>query len=114
MNIDAIEARHKAATPGPLRLAIADPDRDPVELFRENLSHGSGEVWAVMAPEHPDTVGGWEERPVHAAIVAWTGNGPTSKANAEFIAHAHDDVGALLAEVRRLQGILNMVPARWA
>ena len=102
-DIDAIEARLNAATPGPLRLGMYDPDKDPVELFRENLSHGSGPVWLVIAPEHPDTVGGWEDRPEHAAITCLTGNGPLGEANAVFYANAPADIRDLIAEVRALR-----------
>lgn len=114
IDLDAIEARLRSATPAPLRIGIYDPERDPVELFRENLSHGSGDVWLVGAPEHPDTVGGWEDRPGHMATVAITGNGPTSRANAEFFQHAAEDVAALLSEVRHLRSVLGQIPARWA
>ena len=112
--LSAIESRLLAATPAPGRVAIADPARDPVDLYRENLSHGSGDVYGVMAPEHPGTVDGWAERPEHAVMVCLTGNGPTSRANAEFFAHAAEDVGALLAEVRRLNALIDRLPARWA
>ena len=113
-DIDAIESRLNAATPGPRRLGNYDPDKDPVELFRENLSHGSGPVWLVYAPEHPDTVGGYEERPGHVATVCLTGNGPTSEANAEFIANAPADIRALIADLRRLRATFNNLPGRWA
>ena len=49
--IAALRAKTLAATPGPRRTAIYDPEKDPVELFRENLSHGTGDVWGVILPE---------------------------------------------------------------
>ena len=82
-------------TPGPLRLALYGVDADPFEQIRELLSHGSGPVWAVTAPEHPNAVGGWEDRPAHAVTTAITGNGPASKANATLYAAAPELLKAL-------------------
>ncbi len=96
-----IEARCQAATPGPLGLAIVDPTREPGEWFREHLSYGTGDIWCVWCPMHPRTVGE-APRPEHAVILAITGNGPQSEANAEFIACAVRDVPRLVAEVREL------------
>lgn len=102
-HLTAIESRLNAATPAPLRLGMYDPDKDPVEMFRENLSHGSGPVWLVTAPEHPGTIGGWDDRPAHAVTTCITGNGPTSEANAVFYANAPADIRDLIAEVRALR-----------
>lgn len=70
-------------TPGPLELAIMDPNKDPVEFTRDSLSHGSGPVWMVWAPQHPKTRGTYPA-PEHAVITATTGNGPASEANARL------------------------------
>lgn len=62
--------------PGPDELfyvAMADPDVDPVELYRQGLAHGNGNIWYV----------GTEK-----CATAITGNGPRSHANAEFYASA--------------------------
>jgi len=103
MSNKAIKARLKAATKGPLRLAHDPEGADSAELFAGLLSHGSGLVWHVMAPEHPKTIGGWEDEPEHAVIVCTTGNGPTSKANAELYAHAPEDLRRLLDENERME-----------
>ena len=101
--LDDIEARLKAATPGRLRVAIMHPEADPVELFRSHLVYGSGNVYAVIALDHPQHVGP-DDRPDHAVTVAITGNGPTSEANADFIAHAlAADLAALLAMARAVE-----------
>ena len=86
-----------AATQGRMRLAIMDPERDPVEHFRESLSHGSGDVWGVMAVDHPRTIGGMDDRPEHGVMTCWTGNGPTSEANAELYVAAPGIARALIA-----------------
>lgn len=100
--IAEIRARCEAATPGPLQLGTYG-DNDPVEKFAENISHGSGPVWIVWAPEHPLTVLGDDPlRPVHAVTMCLTGNGPTSEANAAFIAHAPTDLRYLLDELERV------------
>jgi hypothetical protein len=75
-------------TPGPLDLAVWDEmAKDPVEMFRNHISHGSGLIWSVWAPNHPKTVG-CHPRPVHAVTTCITGNGPTSEANARLYAAA--------------------------
>jgi hypothetical protein len=61
--------------------------KDPVEMFRNHISHGSGLIWSVWAPNHPKTVG-CHPRPVHAVTTCITGNGPTSEANARLYAAA--------------------------
>lgn len=73
-----------AATAGTMRLAIMDPEKDPVEMFRDHLAPGSGEVWGVMAVDHPRTIGGHDDRPAYGVTTCWTGNGPCSRANAEY------------------------------
>ena len=79
-----------------------------IETFRENLSHGSGPVWLVIAPEHPDTVGGWGDRPEHAAITCLTGNGPLGEANADAQQKtSYSEASDVLVEIQaaRLIGI---------
>jgi len=98
--LDAIEARLKAATPGPLDLGIVDPEVEPGEWFRDHLSYGpDANIWCVWCPKHPLTRGE-APRPEHAVLTAVTGNGPTSEANAEFYAHAPADLAALLELAR--------------
>jgi hypothetical protein len=71
-----------------------DPNKDPVEFTRDSLSHGSGPVWMVWAPQHPKTRG-VHPNPEHAVITATTGNGPASEANARLYASAPDLLAAL-------------------
>jgi len=86
-------------TPGPLKLAVWDEmAKDPVEMFRNHISHGSGLIWSVWAPNHPKTVG-CHPRPVHAVTTCITGNGPTSEANATLYAAAPALAEALAALV---------------
>lgn len=94
--LEAIRARLEKATPGRLRWATIDPELDPVEVIRKNLSYGSGSVWAVIALDHPDHKGP-DDRPEHCVTVAITGNGPNSENNADFFQHSTDDIRALLA-----------------
>ena len=122
---EEIRALADGATRGPLRLARYEEfDNNGVtaaEHVAENLSHGSGPVWGVMAPEHPLTVGGWDARPEHAVVTCITGNGPTSERNAAFYAAAptiaadalamHAEIARLRAEVASLRVTLGGRPA---
>lgn len=83
-----------AHTPGPWAVAVWDTAKDPVEQFREHLSHGSGPIWGVWCPEHPLTKG-HHPNPEHAVMACLTGNGPTSEANARLIAAAPELLAAL-------------------
>lgn len=96
-DLDAIIARAGATTPGPWYACQADT------------------VWRMFGEDHVFVY----SRNGHAAdgfgIVALTGiDGQhlTSRADAEFIAHAHGDVLALVAEVRRLRAELAEVRDR--
>jgi hypothetical protein len=77
--LDEIEARSRAATPGPWRSYI------------EGRDHTSGSDFIMTGPDSsrgPD--------------IEVTGGTP---ADQDFIAHARQDVPKLLAEVRRLRGL---------
>ena len=87
LDLDAIEARAKAATPGPwvvdkdafgigviAESQIGIPDNDPEGVYIADCYKKSAEV------------------------------------HAEFIAHAREDIPALIAEVRRLEGELHVDP----
>ena len=67
-----------------LAWGIVDPSIDAVEWFRQHLSHGKGDVHCVWIPEHPKS-SGIHSRPDHAVLLAITGNGPRSEANAKRI-----------------------------
>ena len=75
IDLEAIEARANAATPGKWE---AKTNRHP---------ECSGEAW------------GWIDGPVENWC--WTDRRAHSRADAEFIANAHQDIPALLAEVKR-------------
>lgn len=83
--LDEIQERADAATPGPWRMSEYDP----------------AEVWADRDPA------GWD-----AFFIATTDRnmGDPNIADAEFIAHSREDVGELLAEVRRLRAELAARP----
>lgn len=68
-------------TEAPLEVGIIDPAKDREQFIKDMLSHGKGDVFMVLAPKHPKTIG---ESPhyEHAAITALTGNGPDSEGNA--------------------------------
>ena len=100
--IEAIKARLAKATPAPWAPAIFDPTMDPVALFRENLSYGSGDVHSVIAPEHPKS-----NPPAHYVTTAITGNGPTSEANRDFIVNCPEDIVYLINVV---DGLLSKKP----
>jgi|GEM_PF-5600584 len=100
---EEVRALREAASPGPLRLAQMDSALDPTELFRGYLERGSGPVWGVLVPEHPDTIDGWADRPQHGAVSCWTGNGPTSEANARLYLRAPDIADAYLTEHARAE-----------
>jgi hypothetical protein len=98
-----IEARAAAATPGPWDAG------GPVkrESITKVLTGGGGpnglsrEVWEVGAAG--DLV-----PPGIAVVNRYTNGGGSweARANAEFIAHARQDVAELIAEVRRLRAAL--------
>jgi hypothetical protein len=90
LDLDAIEARASSATPGPWEA-------------RQNAPTMSGAVWNLRVAGEPG---------VKAMVTEYQ----HGSANADFIAHAREDVPALVAEVRRLrsfaaevQGVRNMV-----
>lgn len=88
----AIRARAAAATPGPWYLRLTD------ETYRDRPAHYyiASEVRGIV-----------DVRPDDAYYVATTQRGNVqARADAEFIAHARQDVAALLAEVERLRDAL--------
>lgn len=92
LDLAAIQARAEAASPGPWERAVAPAEGSP-ETHAEYLAGtllGEGEPLHVLtcAPPRPEYTYG---------VPAVTGDGPTSRANAEFIAAARDDVPALVA-----------------
>lgn len=79
--LEAIEKRAEAATKGP---------------------------WATHWERRRlvDRSGVWSERGIVADRIAGGGTNDDGETNAAFIAHAREDVPALVLEVRRLRGVL--------
>ncbi len=80
LDLDAIEARANAATPGPWE----------VEEY-VGVLESTSVLDRVSEPTHD-----WERRIIASSL-------PDEPADAAFIAHARTDVPALIAEVRRLR-----------
>ncbi len=92
MNLEEIEARLAAATPGPW-------DADGTEVSQ----HWSRpEPWLTIATNEVDCM---------AYCYGGRGRGVERVEDAEFIAHAPEDIRALLAEVKRLQAQIDAVKA---
>lgn len=85
---------------GPARVGIFEA-ATAVEKVTEMLGYGTGDVWLVWLPEHPKTVGEYPA-PEHAVVAAVTGNGPTSEANARFIAECLTRQGEILKYLEAL------------
>ena len=101
VDLDAIEARANAATPGPWIPLYDSCDCDP----DYGCSHGQW-VHAVSLPTHAV---GYESSPCDGAGCIYHSAGEVAdftRETAEFIAAARTDVTALVAEVRRLRGEL--------
>lgn len=93
----AIKARAEAATPGPWEAAKgATPDgkyltttkAEKEEFLRLAINNDDAELWLI---DNADV------------IPAVTGDGPSAQANAEFIAHAREDIPALLAALEEAE-----------
>jgi len=102
--LDAIEAREKAATEGPWR-AVA---QDGGEVF-----HGF-ERGVVTGWDHPQLRGPLDITGLGIDLRSGRAVRRMDATDAEFIAHARSDVPALVAEVRRLRGLLEAERARLA
>ena len=104
MNLEEIEARLAAATPGPWAFASAPAEgssETPAEYVANALT-GAGPLFVVWVPATEGAAGGY-------VLTAVTGDGPHASFDAEFIAHAPTDIRALLAEVKRLQAQIDAV-----
>jgi hypothetical protein len=103
--LDALQALCDAATPGEaMHLATMPTDdlAEQVAYFAECARHGSGKMHGVAIP-----VCAAVDINDEALFVAFTGNGPTSEANAKFIAAAREAMPLLVAEVRTARAALN-------
>lgn len=99
IDLDAIKARAEAATEGPWM--YGQPADDCEETCAEWMAN------TATDPDGPAT-GLWTAWTTCTSctgvlITSITGDGPTSRENAEFIAHAREDVPMLVAEVERLR-----------
>ena len=106
MNLEEIEARLAAAMPGPWAWASAPAEgssETPAEYVANALT-GDGPLFVVWVPSTEGAAGGY-------VLTAVTGDGPHASFDAEFIAHAPEDIRALLAEVKRLQTQIDAVKA---
>jgi len=86
--LEAIEARASAATPGPWKI-------DEMEMY---IHGGDGFMVMSRCPLNDQ----WQVRG-HGAEVSGKRPRGSQDANAEFIVHARADVPALVAEVKRLR-----------
>lgn len=88
LDVEAIRARCEAATPGPWFAATSNRRKDGIGVVGRLADRGTGKAIAVFAGE------------------------PRSRnADAEFTAAAREDVPALLAEVERLQALVEQAIA---
>ena len=98
-----IEERMNKATPAPWILGHADTQSlsAAIDWMTKIILHSSNpDLWCtgVYETDDPDA---------EFLFTAVTGNGPTSCANADFIANARQDNLALLATIRELQARLD-------
>ncbi len=95
LDIEAIEAREKAASPGPWQA-----DRDGAAIYLDGPPYDWGtRPGGVMENCHDPDCGCVEE--VRQAL-----------ADGDFIAHARSDIPALIEEVKRLQGVVKNLGAQ--
>jgi hypothetical protein len=96
LDLDAIEARAEAATPGDHWFADLEPEDQ-----RCCAAFTSYEVWAAQDPDEESNNG----------VVTEFG---CKKVDAEFIAHARTDVPALVAELRAAREVVKAAQQRRA
>lgn len=110
LDLQAIEKRLAAATPGPWKHESFPSGTEYVHMRNASCKDGP----RISGPDHSDQdghVGAHMNLYNVAAFAALTGETEEKlvqekRANAEFIAHAREDVELLLQEVRRLRGEL--------
>ncbi|ATW60863.1 hypothetical protein SEA_BENTHERDUNTHAT_93 [Gordonia phage BENtherdunthat] len=96
LDLDAIEARARAATPGPWEFHDEDIHRNPWvtrKIVRDNEPYHELNVLKVRMARHARDECCW----------------PPTSTDAEFIAHARTDVPALVSRVRELEAIIRRV-----
>lgn len=89
-----IEARANAATPGPWRAKWSEQTHEEIIAAMSGMIEKGGKEWHWVDCDaiHPGDTGN--------LVIAETGNGPTSEANARFIANARPDMLKLIEEIR--------------
>lgn len=93
--LNSIRDRLGAITPGPWQAATAPSEASSetkAEYLTAALLNGDEPLWVVWAANPTDD-------DFDYVVPAVTGDGPTSRANAEFIASAVDDIAYLLSLV---------------
>ncbi|AZS12364.1 hypothetical protein SEA_KENNA_88 [Gordonia phage Kenna] len=93
LDLDAIEARARAATPGPWEFHDEDIHRNPWvtrKIVRDNEPYHELNVLKVRMARHARDECCW----------------PPTSTDAEFIAHARTDVPALVSRVRELEAFV--------
>lgn len=98
LDLEAIKARAAAATEGPWEAVTCHESEQKTrsEYVRGALLEPDAPASGLWMTWKPDslTVGN---------LTAMTGDGPHGEADAEFIAHAREDIPALVAEIERLR-----------
>lgn len=115
LDLDAIQARADAATPGPwvdtkgyhLTCLLEDEnDCERTSAIRERIVFHNG----VVHHEHDERQPSPELLTINGDLIAgaydWEEWGILKHADTEFIVHAREDIPALVAEVRRLRAIV--------
>ena len=98
-DLRTIAAIWAAATPPPVATVMLPLTDDPVESFRASLSYSTQAQTYLVATGTPEGLMQGDEY----LVTAYTGDGPTSHANADFYVMCHTAIPALIEEVRRLR-----------
>ncbi|HEY5482804.1 MAG TPA: hypothetical protein VIK31_03195 [Propionibacteriaceae bacterium] len=103
-DLDAVKARLAHVTPGRWEASrTADTEETSLEWLKACLivpdSPAKNILHVIWATDQPGVI-----------IPAVTGDGPTSSQNAEFIAHAPEDIAAMVAAIERAIFELNRIP----
>lgn len=104
---DSTRARELLAgiTPGPWERRIGPPDQTPAEYIADTEGVDGEPLHIVIAPS--------PEEQFAYVVPAITGNGPTSRVNAEFIAAAPQLVADLLSDLATARNVIKEV-REWA
>lgn len=92
--VDELYEAARQATDGPLQWGIVDPALDPYEWFKNCMEKRADEGFPMNAVTTADQ----RHESGDYLIVAVTGNGPKSEANAQFFVMAREMVPRLIDE----------------